>query len=105
MSQIYGVDASQPVTPLMVRDAIIECFYSAHCADTGVGEDEPDVNRSYCKTLVEKGFRSTGGNFDDPTKEDIVKVVSQLKEFSAGFRDPSIIEKHAGQIMELVEKL
>lgn len=28
---IYGVDATKNVTHIMVRDAIIQCFYEAHC--------------------------------------------------------------------------
>ncbi len=28
---IYGVDVTKNVTPVMVRDAIIQCFYEAHC--------------------------------------------------------------------------
>jgi hypothetical protein len=27
---VYGVDTSQEVTPIMVRDAIIRCFLLAH---------------------------------------------------------------------------
>ena len=28
--KIYGVDLSKKITPVMVRDAIIECFVKAH---------------------------------------------------------------------------
>ena len=27
---IYGVDPNQEITPVMVRDAIVECFFMAH---------------------------------------------------------------------------
>jgi len=43
MAIIYGIDADKEVTPLMVRDAIVECFFIAHCEDSGLkqgGKDE-----------------------------------------------------------------
>lgn len=46
-----------------------------------------------------------GGDFDKPTKEDIFKVLEELKEFAKNFRNPEIIKKHYGEIMQLVEKL
>ena len=39
------------VTPLDVREAIINCFYEAHCADTGLGADK-STERGYCREIV-----------------------------------------------------
>lgn len=103
--KIYGVDPDAPLTPLMVRDAIVECFWEAHCMDTGIAEEEKELNKSYCKSLVEKAFKDSGGDFSDPTKESVIACTQQLASFAKSFRDPSIIERHYKEIMKLVNKL
>ena len=106
MTNVYGIDPSRPVTALMVRDAVISCFYEAHCAETGLSPDEKSpANKEYCKTIIKKAFNDTGGNFDKPDKKSILGVLDNLIEFSKNFRDPSIIEKHHKEIMALVDKL
>ena len=102
---IYGVDTGKEVTPLMVRDAIIECFRQAHCADAGIGDDDKETNSLYCKEIVEKAFNDAGGDFNNPSKEDILGALGNLAEFAKNFRNPKIIEKHYGDIMQLVNKL
>ncbi|MBU1164194.1 hypothetical protein KKA15_01355 [Patescibacteria group bacterium] len=104
MAIIYGVDSEKKVTPLMVRDAMLECFYQAHCEDSSISGDEK-VNKDYCVQLVKKAFDDAEANFEKPTKQDIMKAIGKLQEFSKNFRDPEIIEKHATEIMKLVEKL
>lgn len=104
---LYGVNLEGEITPLMVRDALALCFYEAHCADSGLatgGEDE-EMNKTYCRNTVEKAFIDSGGDFEHPTKESILGAMQKLMEFSKSFRDPSIIERHASEIMKLVEKL
>lgn len=110
MVEIYGVDPDKdPLTPIMVRDAMVECFYKAHCIDSDLLEDEndasADINRSYCQQIVRKAFADGGGDFDRPTQESIMNAIGELKKFAANFRDPGIIKKHAGEIISLVEKL
>ncbi len=103
---MYGIDTSKDITALMVRDAIVSCFYEAHCAETGLGSgDESVANKEYCKTIIKKSFDDTGGDFDRPNKNSILGVLDNLAEFSKNFRDPSIIEKHYKEIMNLVDKL
>jgi hypothetical protein len=89
----------------MVRDAITECFWNAHCKDTGIEEAEKEANRSYCKSIVEKAFTDSHGDFNNPTKESIIGCLDVLASFAKSFRDPSIIEKHYDEIMLLVSKL
>ncbi len=115
MVVIYGVDTEDEITPEKVRDAIIECFYNAHqevLKDMYVisGEDkkteEPnEIGRKYIEETIINYFIKVGGDFNKPTKEDILKVLEELKEFAKGFRSPEIIKKHYGEIMQLVEKL
>ena len=107
MTKVYGIDLSlsKNITPLMVRDAILECFNQAHCEDAGVGTEDKESNKLYCQELVKKAFADAGVDFDHPTKEGIMKVLEQLREFSKSFRDPKIIQGHYQNIMKLVEKL
>jgi len=102
---IYGVCLDDKVTPLMVREAIVECFYEAHCVDSGLGDDDPKSVKKYCADLIADAFVKTGGDYDYPTKESIIKALGQLAEFSKNFRDPSIIQGHYNEIMKLVELL
>ena len=104
-NKIYGVDLNSEVTPLMVRDAIVECFYNAHCADSALEDDDSKSVNKYCAELVKGAFTNTGGDFENPTKESIVKVLGQLAEFSKNFRNPEVIKKHYNEIMQLVERL
>jgi hypothetical protein len=105
MTKLYGIDLDQKITPLIVRDALVNCFFKAHCEDTGVDVTEAETNKTYCKTIVVKAFEETKGNFDNPTKKDIINVMSQLAVFSKSFRNPEIIKKHAKEMMSLVKKL
>ncbi|MBU0732447.1 hypothetical protein KKC88_06245 [Patescibacteria group bacterium] len=103
--KIYGVDPDKELTPLEVRDAIVECFYEAHCADSDVAEAGKEASHEYCHSIVEKAFEDTSHDYNNPDKKAIMDVMQQLAEFSRNFRDPKIIEKHYSQIMGLVKKL
>lgn len=104
-SCIYGVDINKEVTPLMVRDAIAECFFEAHCADTGIDGAEESTNKDYCRNVVKKIFKDAGGDYENPTKEDIMNALQGLADFSKNFRDQDMIKHHQMQIMKLVERL
>ncbi len=115
MSIIYGVDTEKKVTPGKVRDAIIECFYQAHqevlkdmyvlLKDGKISEKPEEMERDYIKETIYNYFIKVGGDFKKPTKEDILKVLGELREFAKGFRSPEIVKKHSGEIMQLVKKL
>jgi len=106
MKNVYGINLDKEVTATMVRDAIVTCFYEAHCAETSLSpEEKTPTNKEYCKTIIKKSFEDSGGDFDKPNKEAILGVLDNLVEFSKNFRDPSMIEKHYTQIMILVDKL
>lgn len=95
----------EKTTPLMVRDAIVECFNKAHCEDAGLSIDEKNINEHYCRSIVEKFFKDAGGDFDRPTKDVILKVMDGLVDFSKNFRNPEIIKKHYNGIIKLVNRL
>lgn len=92
----------------MVRDRIAECFYGAHCADTGIAQNKGEsemLSQEYCLNIIKKGFAETGGDFDSPSKEDLQRLIGYLANFSKTFRDPEVIKKHAVEMMDLIERL
>ncbi len=105
MAIIYSVDTTKPVTPEIARDALVQCFSEAHCMDAGLGEAPSDQNKNYCKEIIRQAFADTEGDFDQPTKQSLVRAITQLVTFSRAFRKPEIIEKHKVAIMTLVELL
>ena len=102
---IYGIDITKEVTPLMVRDAIVNCFFEAHCADSDVEEKDKDINKIYCKEIVKNAFEKVNVDFNKPDKNGIISAMNELAEFSKKFRNQEIVQKHFDEIMELVNKL
>ena len=104
-AEIYGIDDSVEITPLMVRDAIVECFRQAHCTDSGIDTGDKNLNKQYCYEIVKKAFLDAGQDFDNPSKSGILKAMNNLAEFAKKFRDQSVIQKHYEEIMKLINKL
>lgn len=103
MATIYGIDVEQPVTEIMVRDAIVRCFGQAHCPYKERGDEHSE--ELYAKPIVEKAFIDSGGDFEHPTKESIKRAVESLMNFAGNFTDSSIIQQHAEEIHQLLEKI
>jgi hypothetical protein len=105
MNMIYGVDVTKEVSPIMVRDAIVECFYEAHCAQVDLGAKDDGVDKVYCKQIVMKAFEEKGVDFNNPTKKSILITIPWLADFSKSFRDQSVIQKHLMEIQKLIDRL
>ena len=111
---IYGVDVTKNVTPVMVRDAIIQCFYEAHCNVLELAKETfghppekkfEEMKKSHVKELINDTFDKIGGDFDKPTKDNLLKVIENLKGFASIYRKPDVIKKHVSEIMLLISKL
>lgn len=112
---IYGVDTGKPVTPVDVRDAVVECFTQAHkdvlekqmSALTGVmaPEEVEKIKKLSIRKMIRDYFGEVGGDFEKPTKKSIIAVCDKLADFAKQYRSPEIIKEHYGEIMELVNKL
>jgi len=64
------------------------------------------IEKMYVDSIIEKAFAEVDGDFKNPTKETLIQVVMKLKIYAAGvFRDSKIIEKHVGEIKQLIDKL
>ena len=111
---IYGVDITKKVTPINVRDAIIQCFYEAHCNVLELARETfghppenkfEEMKKSHVKGLVHDIFIKIDGDFNNPTKESLLLVLQNLKDFASIYRQPKIIKKHVSEIMTLINKL
>lgn len=115
MAKIYGVDPSESLTPEIVRDAVVTCFKEAHrdlvesslsgAGDGGKENMSEHVVEATTRSIVFNAFEATGGNFDKPTKESLLKAIDYLRNFSEGFRKPETIQKHYSEIKSLIDKL
>lgn len=114
MTKVYGVDVSKPVSPIMVRDAIIDCFHKAHTevldemdsfAEWKKDSDRDEFRKIEVELLVKKFFEDTGGNFDNPKKEDLTRVCDKLAKYAINFRKPKIVKKHFKEILTLVNAI
>ena len=110
-SCIYCVDLSGKITPIQVRDAVIKCFMQAQgelMKYVGeITEFKPEeIEKIHVDHIIEKTFKEADGDFDYPSKETLIQVILKLKEYALGvFRDAEIIEKHMGEIKQLIDKL
>ena len=111
---IYGVDVTNKVTPVMVRDAIILCFFEAHCNILELARETfghppnnkfEEMKKSHVKELIQNIFDKIGGDFNKPTKDDLLKVLDNLKGFASVYRQPDVIKKHVSEIKLLINKL
>jgi len=115
MTIIYGVDTDKPITPEQVRDAIVECFTLAHkkilekdigqFVDDMTVQEKKKIEEINVQLMIKSYFDEVGGDYANPTKNSIIGVCNRLAEFSKNFRNPEIIKKHYGEIMQLVDKL
>ena len=114
MTEIYGVDISKTITPVMVRDAIIGCFLAAHkevldlMKEYGTFKSEEEFKKMKSlnvEYLIRGIFSDIKADFNNPTKEDLVKVIARLADIAKNFRNPEIVKKHYGEIMTLIDKL
>ena len=107
-----GLTASE-VTPLRVRDLIIECFFSAQHEtfersrkQVGAARLDEASLRASVVTGVRLAFKESGGDYDAPTARSLGEVVQVLARKSEAWgTPPDVIQHHAGQISKLLSLL
>ena len=111
---IYGVDVTKKVTSIMVRDAIIRCFYEAHNDVLELARDSfgnpprkkfEEMKKEHVKNFVQDIFQKIDGDFYNPSKKELFKVIENLRDFASIYRDPNIIKKHFTEILLLIDKI
>ena len=113
-SFVYGVKFDGEITPCMVRDAIITCFYQAHhkvlenmyqVQDFPNADIENEVKLRHVKVLIKNMFREVNGDFESPTKKTLLDVLDRCAEYARIFRDEKTVVDHYNEILELIGHL
>lgn len=113
--KIYGVDPNGNFTTKDVKNAIIACFTKAHekilndyreYSETEISEKEmEEIKKINVESLIKKLMKKNNGNFENPKKEDLIKLCDELAIFASNFRDKKTVEKNYKQIIRLIKKL
>jgi len=111
---IYGVSLEEEITPIKVRDAIIQCFCKAddeimnqlfQSSDFGNALESEEKKIKHVKILIRKMFQDVNGDFNNPTKESLIDVIDKCAEYAGPIRDKEIINKNYDSIMSLINQL
>ena len=106
---IYGVDITKKVTPIMVRDAIIQCFFEAHCSVLELARETfghpseeifEDMKKSHVNELVHDIFIKIKGDFNNQTKDDLLLVFINLKFFASISRSPKMLKNNVAKVIK-----
>jgi len=100
------------LTPVKVRDLIVECFYVAQGGTfrrvkekINMPHAEKDVIDSVIGA-VRMAFKERGADFNHPTKESLSMVIKALGSRAAAWgTPPDIIEHHMAQVRKAIERL
>ncbi len=105
-SDLVGLNARQ------ARDLIVRCFFEAqHEAlvrsnELGGRDADSTAIRAQAQGAVREAFERTGGNFRNPDKMSLVRVLGGLAESAKALGTPrDIIEHHTQQIVTVLAEL
>jgi hypothetical protein len=100
------------LTATRARDLIVRCFFEAQhemlARDNeigGLGTDSKSI-RSLARGAVQEAFSRTGGDFKNPDKTSLLRVLGGLAESAQALGAPrDIIEHHTQQIVTVLAEL
>ena len=112
MSQTYRAPdiTDEQLTPLFVRDQLLECFESANREFARLLKQPvtDEQLKQQVRTFVEGVFSQCGVSYVSPTKDGIVAAISECKsnaEKMMGPQGTEIIAHHYDEMMKLVNRL
>jgi hypothetical protein len=100
----------ESTTPLRARDLVVECFCQAQhetfaLSATRLGRapaSEDDVRRKVT-AAVRAVFRELDANWEDPSLDDLSRVVAVLGQRASAWGTPdAVIRHHGAQISQLL---
>ena len=68
-------------------------------------EEFERIKKLNVEIFIENLFRDVGGDFNKPTKESLLKVLIELKNYALNFRKKEIVDKHFNEIKGLIDML
>ena len=97
------------LNPIKARDLIVKCFFEAQKEtfarikqDMGGSTSDKDLMSNVIAS-IKMVFREVGSDYENPTKEGIMKAVESLAKKAGSWGTPQdIIEFHKGQIMKVL---
>lgn len=100
------------VTPEHAREIMLDCFATVHGphfavtkAEIGMRVDEATVLRSVKGTL-RLAFSHSGGDYDRPDREALIKVAQYLYEKSLSWGTPhEVVARHHNQLMRVLARV
>ena len=99
------------LTPLYVRDKLVECFINANkrtiaeqAKKLGKEISDKDVERQL-KANVKKAFKLVKEDFSNPRKESFPKVLALLSHRCKSSKKEKEVMKNVHKMMALVKKL
>lgn len=105
---------NKEITPIFIRDQIVECFTTAHSealeemirgSDDENRQEVEDIKKINILYFIKSKFEEVGADFTNPTRKDLIAVLDKLVKFSLNFRAPDIVKGNYSKMMALVEKL
>ena len=107
---IYGIDPDGEVTSVMVRDAIVQCFYDVHKGllidKIQVSEDKKETfTKAAVISIVKEIFKKYNKDFNNPIKETLILVCDELAKLAKQFRSEDVIKRNYQNIMRLINKI
>ncbi|MBM4781135.1 MAG: hypothetical protein GQE15_25875 [Archangiaceae bacterium] len=112
MLQTFTEEELVDLTPRRARDLVVQCFFNAQVetfkrAATKLGSSSsPEQLQRTVEGAVRLAFRSTKGDFENPTKETLMAAVMDLANKAAAMGTPhDIIEHHKQQLGRVFEVL
>jgi len=100
------------MTPIKARDLIIDCFFHAQketfqAIKEKLNKESTDEQiLESVQSIIKMTFDETGGDFDNPTKEQLMSVVMNIAGKSKAWgTPPDIIDHHKQQIEKILSLL
>ncbi len=100
------------LNPIKVRDLMIDCFFHAQKATIAKAKEllkapgSDDDIMSSIQTTIRLAFDEAGGDFNNPTRDSLAKVVGILAAKAALWHTPrEIIECHQAEITKAINRL
>ncbi len=107
-----NLDRTANITPEMVRDALVDCFFEAQGEVLGQTMQRlgvattPERLREKVLSIVRSAFRQTGGDFEHPTADSIRKAMEYMAAKAASWGTPAEnIDHHLGQFQRALARL
>lgn len=94
------------------RDIVVDCFHTMHGphfeqtkSALGISAEDHRVRQSV-KGMIRLAFKSVHGNYDSPTRDDLLKVVDYLNEKSRSWGTPAdVIARHEQQLVRVIARV